>query len=311
MDPYTEARVGRFSPILGLNPKRVPRSSIMNTAENPIQEALKTLENGVANLIASEGWENYLKTQARFHNYSFNNALWLMIQGHLRAVDVTKFAGFQTWKKLGRFVRKGELSFKVLAPCTYKREVAKEDGSVEQKFGISGFRVVSVFDVSQTDGEPLPAIVQRLEGQDEQVMLTFARLAAWSCGNGIPVIQKSLGGINGVYSRVESLITVDDKLSDVQALKTLVHEIAHSLLHSTDEGDSRSTKEIEAESTAFVVLHALGINAQDYSFGYVASWSKGSKEAVRAVAGRVQKTAHTILEVIETFNDLGTGTLHE
>jgi hypothetical protein len=265
----------------------------METTLTPVQEALKTLEAGVATLIASEGWESYLKTQAQFHNYSFNNVLWLAIQGHQRDVNVSKVAGFQSWKKLGRFVKKGATSFKVLAPCTYKREV---DG--EEKFGISGFKCVSVCDTSKTDGAELPEILHLLEGSSEQARATYALLATWSANRGVQVTREDTGAVNGSYCRTSGTIQVSDKLSDVQALKTLAHEVAHSLLHSTEEGDSRETKEVEAESTAFVVLHALGIDAADYSFGYVASWSKGSKEAVRAVAGRVQKTAHAILEAI-------------
>ena len=270
----------------------------MTTTNSPVVEALKTLEAGVEKLIASEGWVNYLKTQAAFHNYSFNNAFWLLLQGVTREVNVSRCAGFQTWKKLGRFVRKGETSFKVLAPCTYKREVEKSDGSIEEKSGVCGFRIVSVFDVSQTDGAELPEVCTKLQGQDETARETFVKLAAWSAARGVQVTRESAKGANGFYSRVESRIVVESTLSDIQALKTLAHEVAHSILHSTDEGDSRETKEVEAESTAFVVLHALGVNASDYSFGYIATWSKGSKEAVRAVAGRVQKTAHTILEAL-------------
>lgn len=270
----------------------------MTTNTNPVAEAFETLNAGVESLIKSEGWEKYLTAQAVFHHYSFNNAMWLMLQGMERGVDVSRFAGFQTWKKLGRFVQAGEKSFKVLAPMSYKREVEREDGSTETRFGIRGFKVVSVFDVSQTDGKALPEVTHKLEGSTEFAVETYAKLAAWSASRGVPVSRESAGGANGFYSRIESKIVVDEKLSDVQALKTLAHEVAHSLLHSTDEGDSRETKEVEAESTAFVVLHALGVNASDYSFGYIATWSKGDKEAVKAVANRVQKTAKTILDVL-------------
>ena len=271
----------------------------MNTnTESPVSLALKSLDEGVETLIRSEGWEAYLKAQAKFHNYSFNNTIWLTIQGSQRAVDVSRFAGFQTWKSLGRQVVAGAKSFKVLAPISYKKEVKNADGSTETKNGCGGFRVVSVFDISQTDGEPLAEVCQNLEGESSLANETFTKLAAWSAARGVTVTREHASGANGYYIRSEARIVVDDKLEGTQALKTLAHEVAHSLLHSTDEGDTRETKEVEAESTAFVVLSALGIDASGYSFGYIASWSRGSKVTVKAVAGRVQKAAHQILEAL-------------
>ena len=266
--------------------------------ESPVSDALKVLDQGVANLIATDGWKNYLRVQAQFHQYSFNNTLWLMIQGLQRDVAVSRFAGFQTWKKMGRYVRAGEKSFKVLAPCGYKRTVEKEDGSKEEKFGVRGFKVASTFDISQTEGPDLPEVAHQLQGSDETARETFTRLADWSGARGVPISREVTGGSNGYYLRSDNRIAVSDNLSDIHALKTLCHEVAHSILHATDEGDSRETKEVEAESTAFVVMTALGFDTSDYSFGYVAVWSKGSKEAVRAVAGRVQKTAHEILDAL-------------
>jgi antirestriction protein ArdC len=262
-----------------------------------VSDALKTLDNGVANLIASDGWVSYLKTQAVFHHYSSNNVLWLLLQSAARSVAPTQFAGFQTWKKLGRSVRKGEKSFKVLAPCSYKRTVEKDNGETEERRGIAGFRVVSVFDLSQTDGEALPEIARPLSGDDGATEI-FAQLAAWSDARGVSVTRGNTGSTFGYFSREARQIVVSNASSGRHALKTLVHEIAHSILHATDEGDSRETKEVEAESTAFVVLHALGLDSSDYSFGYIAAWSKGSKEIVRGVAARVQKTAHTILDAL-------------
>ena len=265
---------------------------------NPVKQAFEVLNQGVTDLIKSEGWETYLTAQATLHNYSFHNAFWLMIQGSQREVRVSHFAGFQSWKKLDRHVKKGEVSFKVLAPCSYKREVEKDEGSSETVSGIAGFKVVSVFDVSQTDGKPLPVIAKTLTEESTEARATFAKLAAWSVSRGVSVTREDAKGPNGFYSRTDNRIVVDEKLSDVQSLKTLAHEVAHSILHATDEGDSRGTKEVEAESTAFVVLHALGFNSGEYSFGYIASWSEGKPEAVKAVATRVQKAAKQILDVL-------------
>lgn len=263
-----------------------------------VQDALKVLDAGVASLIASEGWTNYLKAQARLTRYSFNNTFWLLLQGIERDCQVSQCAGFQAWKKLGRQVRAGEKSFKVLAPCSYKRSIEKSDGTTEEKTGVYGFRIVSVFDVSQTDGDPLPTVATEILGSDETARAIFAQLSRWSEARGVPVSRENTGSAGGFFSRSDTRIAVSDTAGDIQALKTLVHEVAHSILHATDEGDTRETKEVEAESTAFVVLQALGLDTSGYSFGYVAVWSKGSKEAVRAVANRVQKTARTILDAL-------------
>lgn len=264
-----------------------------------VQDAMAVLDKGVADMISSEGWVEYLRTQAKFHQYSMHNCLWLMMQAMARGVDVSRFAGFQTWKSLDRHVRKGEKSFKVLAPCSYKREVELADGTTEEVRGIRGFRVVSVFDVSQTDGAPLATLVKELDSSSEAAKGSYDKLVAWLTSKGVTVARESLsGGVYGYYSRTAARIVVDASLSDVQALKTLCHEVGHFLLHSTDDDASRETAEVEAESSAFVILSALGYDTGDYSFGYIAKWSKGSKEIVRGVATRVQKTARTVLEVL-------------
>lgn len=262
-----------------------------------LAEAQQALQSGISNLVASEGWQDYLKTQARFHRYSFQNVLWLISQAATRGVDVTQFAGFKTWQALGRQVRKGEVSFKVLAPCGYKKV---DESSGEETFRLRGFRATSTFDISQTDGKELPEPIKLLEGSGDELKAAYAKVEKFSTARGLTVERKQLdGGINGYYNRLNREIVVDSRLSDLQALKTLCHETAHSILHATDEGDSRATKEVEAESTAFVVLHALGIDSAEYSLGYVAHWAKGNQKLIQDVASRVQRTAKTILALFE------------
>jgi antirestriction protein ArdC len=259
-------------------------------------EAQKALQAGVAKLVSSEGWQDYLKAQSRFHNYSFQNVLWLLVQAASRGVKVTRFAGYNTWQSLGRHVRKGETSFKVLAPMGYKK---KDEATGEETFRLRGFKVVSTFDVSQTDGEPIVEPVKQLEGTGDELKAAYAKIEKFNKTRGLTVERAKLGGPNGFFNRLNREIQIDETLSDLQALKTLCHETAHSLLHDSDEGNSRATKEVEAESVAFVVLHALGLNSAEYSFGYVAHWSNGDAKLIQDVAVRVQKTAKTILALFE------------
>lgn len=261
-------------------------------------EAQKALQTGVANLVASDGWKDYLKAQAQFRNYSFQNVLWLLLQAGARGITPQRFAGYNTWQALGRQVRKGETSFKVLAPCGYKK---RDEETGEETFRLRGFRVVSTFEVSQTEGAALPEAVQKLQGSGEELQAAFARIEKFNKSRGITLERRPNldGGANGIYRRLNREILIDSTLSDLQALKTLAHETAHSILHDSDDGNSRETKEVEAESTAFVVLHALGLNSAEYSLGYIAHWSKGDTKLIQDVAGRVQKAAKQILALFE------------
>jgi antirestriction protein ArdC len=267
------------------------------TTNDKLTEAQAALTAGLTNLVESDGWKTYLESQARFHNYSFSNVLWLLAQASGRGVSVSQFAGYQTWLNLGRHVRKGEVSFRVLAPCGYKK---LDESTGATSFRISGFKAAPTFDISQTDGAPIPEVVTLLQGSSEELRAAFAKVAKSCEARGLKVERQELNGqANGYFSRTEKTIVVDSKLSDLQAFKTLCHETAHSLLHDSEEGDSRGTKEVEAESTAFVVLHALGLNSAEYSLGYVAVWAKGNLKLVQDVANRVQKTSKTIVTLFE------------
>jgi N-terminal domain of anti-restriction factor ArdC/IrrE N-terminal-like domain len=266
-------------------------------SNDKLLEAQKALETGVASLVSTDGWKDYLTAQSRFHTYSFANVIWLLAQAAGRGVAPTRFAGYNTWRALGRQVRKGESSYKVLAPLGYKK---LDEATGEEKFRLRGFKVVSTFELSQTDGEPLPEPVTRLEGSSEEVKAAYAVVEKYSTSRGLTVVREPLPGErNGEFRRLNREIAVDDSLSDFQALKTLCHETAHSILHNTVEDEARSTMEVEAESVAFVVMHALGYDSSDYSLGYVAHWSGGDLKLVQDVAVRVQRTAKIILALFE------------
>lgn len=263
------------------------------TPDARIAEAQKSLEEGLMALTSSEDWLRYLTTQARFHKYSFLNVLWLSVQTSKRGMPLSQVAGFNTWKDMGRFVRKGEKALNVLAPIVVKK-------TDEERRVLVGFKVVSVFELSQTDGEPLPEISHNLEGDGAEYKALADKLVAFSADNGVPVSFEDCGSALGEYNTVNKTIRIRPGMSDLQTASVLAHEVAHSILHADEEDrHSRPEMETEAESTAFVVMNALGLDTSKFAFGYVAGWSKGDHDLVRKVADRVQKASKTILTAVE------------
>lgn len=274
------------------------------TVNERLITALDTLEAGIKKLTSSDEWTRFLRAQALFHDYSFSNTLLIVNQ----RPDATRVAGFKTWEKLGRFVRKGEKALWILAPRFYtkaERQQDEDQGDDEQsdERKVAYFRPVPVFDISQTDGEPLPAVVTKLDGDDDDGF--FDRLRTYSESRGCPVTVDAIASrVNGYFSPADNRIVIAEGLSPVQACKTLAHEIAHSLLHNEIEvyRAHRADCELEAESVAFIVLNHAGIDSGAYSFGYVTTWQGGHKDALkalRACAGRIQWAAKTIIEGVE------------
>lgn len=262
------------------------------------QVALKKLEAGLEQLLQSGDWQDYLKAQSKFHNYSFNNTLLILFQ----QPTATRVAGFHTWKQLGRSVRKGEKAIWILAPMTYRIKPADSETS-EEGNGIEilqGFKSVPVFDLSQTEGKPLLDVpLNNLEGEDQGL---FTALRQLSETRGWPIEIKPLEGCNGYCHYGKHVIAVDSGLSPLHQAKTLAHEIAHSILHSPKEYQShRADKELEAESVAFCVLEHFGLDSQDYSFGYVASW-QADQDAIaklKQCGKRIQSATQEIITGLE------------
>jgi antirestriction protein ArdC len=262
------------------------------TAQNNHPELIAQLTEGISNLTTSDEWQRYLDFQGRFHRYSFGNVLLIAAQSH----EATRVAGFNAWRKLNRFVRKGEKAIWILAPMVYKNADA-EDG--EDNRVIRGFKFVPVFDVAQTDGQELPSICNRLDGDDPDGL--YAQLLTVAQSIGFTVEDHEFAGsTNGDCSHIEHLIRVETTNSPAQRVKTIAHEIAHALLH--EKFDDRALAELEAESTAYVVCQSLGLDTSDYSFGYVATWAGGGEQAIagiKASCERIQKSAATILRAFE------------
>ena len=271
---------------------------ISDSPADKIKKITARLEQGVTELFESERYKEYLRVMSKFHNYSFNNTLLIAIQ----KPDASLVAGFSSWKNnFGRTVKKGEKGIKIIAPAPSKRTEERqlidpdtrlpmldENGEplkVKVELVIPKYKVVHVFDVSQTEGRELPDIaVDELTGDVGQYHEFLDALVSVSP---VPVGFESIsGGAHGYYSPIEKRIAVKDDLSEIQTLKTLIHEIAHAMLHDVDpsaikEGISnlpdRYTREVQAESVAYVVCQHYGLDSSEYSFGYIAGWSKGKE----------------------------------
>jgi len=275
-----------------------------------------SLAEQVETLTTSQGWADMLKAASMFTRYSLGNVLLLHRQLSLRDMDTSsRVAGFQTWRGLGRAVRKGERGLAILAPCTYSPKTddkhgdqtvkPADDSTADDKRRIlRGFRVVHVFAQCQTDGADVPDIRPTLLPGEAPDGLWDA-LSALVSAEGYEVHRGDCGGANGYTDRFAKVVRIRDDVSDAQAVKTLCHELAHVLLHCDPEyhyGGCRDSAEIEAESVSSVVCSASGMDTSAYTTAYVAGWAGGDVKKVRASAERVVKTAGTILAGLEASN---------
>ena len=288
-----------------------------NSAER-MKEITDRLETGIQELFESERYKAYLTTMSKFHSYSFNNTLLIAMQGGQLV------AGYNKWRDdFHRNVKKGEKAIKILAPAPFKakKEVQKLDAQGRPVMGKDGkpvtevqeiqvpaFKIVSVFDVSQTEGEPLPSIgVEELTGSVERYGEFFKALEQTSP---VPIGFEDIpGGSHGYYHLTEKRIAIQEGMSELQTLKTAIHEIAHSKLHvidpeapaieQADRPDSR-TREVQAESVAYTVCQHYGLDTSEYSFGYVAGWSSGRELAeLKASLEVIRSTAHELISALD------------
>jgi antirestriction protein ArdC len=256
------------------------------------------LAAGVENGVNGEDWQTMLAAAARFHSYSWRNCLLILSQ----MPTATRVAGYRTWEAMGRQVRKGERGIAVIAPVVYRNaeEERAEDVEDSPTSGIRGWKIEHVFDVSQTDGDPLPDIEPvRLDGEAPEGF--WDGLAAQVEANGFELLRETPthAGALGEMDRSAATVRVKDDLAPAQACKTLAHELAHiELGHGTrDCTDPRSRAEVEAESVAYVVAMASGLDTSNYSLPYVAGWAEPGTEAevMADTAERVITTARRIL----------------
>ena len=288
------------------------------TEKQKVHEITEKLEQGIKELFESEKYKTYLNTMSKFHNYSFNNTMLIAMQ----KPDATLVAGFKAWQKnFDRHVKKGEKGIRILAPAPYKIKEERDkidpvtqellldkDGNPQKEeveITIPAFRAVSVFDVAQTDGKPIPELAAKellsdVEGYQDMIRAVEAI-------SPVPIeLEEIAGDSKGYYDREAKRIAVQENMSESQTLKTMIHEVAHSKLHSKEvEQDEqmkkdRNTKEVEAESIAYTVCQHFGIDTSDYSFGYIAGWSSGrDTKELRASMDTIRRTASELITGIE------------
>ena len=291
------------------------------TEKQKVQEITDKLEEGLKELFESEKYKTYLSTMSKFHNYSFNNTLLIAMQ----KPEATLVAGYKAWQKnFERHVNKGEKAIRILAPAPYKikeerdkldpvtGEMMFDENGMPQKeqveVTIPAFRAVSVFDVSQTDGKPIPELeaqelLSTVEGYEDfvQALMNVAP---------VPIGFEDIpGDSKGYFHTEEKRIAVQENMSESQTLKTMVHEVAHSMLHNKEinrddlieePAKDRNTKEVEAESVAYTVCQHFGIDTSDYSFGYIAGWSSGKDmKELKSSLDTIRKTASELITGIE------------
>ncbi len=273
--------------------------------DRKVREAVELLDAGVEKVLDGEEFKRYLVFAARFHRYSASNSLLILVQ----KPNATRVAGYKRWRELGRQVRRGEEGLKILAPIF--RTVEDEQGGEKARV-LCSFKVVKVFDVSQTDpvpgSEPMPEKPRprELHGDSDAAHSLVRSLLGFCKSEGVPVSEDDAGldalcpGANGVYLLREKRILLRSTLSADGRAKTLAHELAHHLLHSdaTATEADRPTLEAEAEGTAYAVLSYFGVDASGYSFAYVARWAE-SKDVVKAALSNIQKTVRRIIEAVE------------
>lgn len=293
--------------------KKVQAVDIREKQEAQLKDIMDKLEKGVIEVVSSEKYQQFLDMVAKFPRYSTNNCILIMLQ----KPDAQMCQSFTNWKELGRYVKQGEKGIKIIAPSSYtvQREQQKKDVSGKPIFDLDGepimeivevkvnaFKVVNTFDVSQTDGKELPTIeAKELQGDVDKFAMLFEALKQ-ACP--VPIeFEQIESGAKGYYSQSANRIAINEGMSEVQTVKTTIHEMAHQKLHaltSNNVEQSKSSKEVEAESVAYTVCQHYGIDTSDYSFNYVAGWSEGKElPELKASLDTIRRAASEMITSID------------
>lgn len=278
------------------------------------KQAFSMIEQGVKDVYSSESFKQYLSCLSKFHSYSLNNTLLILSQ----KPEASLVAGHRAWQtNFNRHVNKGEKGLMILAPVTTKEDrlmnkhdengnvILDESGNPVQEMrvvNLTHFKTTTVFDISQTSGDPLPSLVHDLTGSSNEVKAIIQTIQSVCT---IPIEFKTetedlsfMTGAKGYYSPRKDKIVINKDLEDLQTVKTLIHEYAHSILHKeTDKNQSQ--REIEAESLAFVICDHFGIDTSEYSFGYIASYANKDYSELKSILVNIQSKAHEMIELIE------------
>ena len=286
------------------------RSPDKKSQKERIKEITDQLEAGIQELFESDKFKDYLTCMSKFHNYSLNNTILIAMQ----KPDATLVAGYKAWQTdHGRTVRKGEHGIKILAPCKFKVTVESDENGTLENSGNDEktkvmeylrFKITHVFDVSQTEGKELPSIgVDELTGDVREYRSMYKALVR-TCPVAI-VMEEIEGGAKGYYNDTDKRIAILAGMSEMQTIKTIIHEMAHQKMHAEENADpehpvDRRTKEVEAESVAYTVCQHLGLDTSDYSFGYIAGWSstRDTKE-LKASLERIRSASDELITEID------------
>lgn len=299
----------------------IPINLTSESSADRLKEITDRLEQGIKDIFNSDKYKEYLRVMSKFHNYSWGNSLLIAMQ----KPDASYIAGYTAWQnKFKRNVLKGEKGIKIIAPSPYRvqKEIHKIDPITNEPIldkdgkpmievkeeNIPSFKVVSVFDISQTEGKDLPDItVDMLTGNVENFNDVYSSIELISP---VPITLEPLkGDLFGYFSHIEKRIVVNDRLSELHTLKTMIHELAHAKLHdvainvSYDEKQNvpdKRTREVEAESIAYTVCNHFGLDTSDYSFGYIAGWSSNKElDVLKKSIDTIRKTSAEIINGIE------------
>ena len=286
------------------------RSPDKKSQKERIKEITDQLEAGIQEIFESDKFKDYLTCMSKFHNYSLNNTILIAMQ----KPDATLVAGYKAWQTdHGRTVRKGEHGIKILAPCKFKVTVESDENGIlensenDEKTKVMEylrFKITHVFDVSQTEGKELPSIgVDELTGDVSEYRSMYKALVR-TCPVAI-VMEEIEGGAKGYYNDTDKRIAILAGMSEMQTIKTIIHEMAHQKMHAEENADpehpvDRRTKEVEAESVAYTVCQHLGLDTSDYSFGYIAGWSstRDTKE-LKASLERIRSASDELITEID------------
>ena len=249
-------------------------------------------------ILDGEEFRRYLSIAAKFHHYSANNCLLILMQRS----DATRVAGYRKWQQLGRQVRKGEKGIKILAPIS--RKVAEDEETGKAVRALVGFKTATVFDISQTEGEELPEAprpedLSPEEGAQIAEKVYESLLSFYEAEDVAVCFEERRRGDYGNYQRTERRITLNAALPATEKVTTLAHELAHHLLHAQEKHRAtKQTREIEAEGAAFVACAAFGLDTSRFTFAYVANYA-GETEALKAALNRIQSAARRLIEAIQ------------
>lgn len=265
-----------------------------------MEKLTQMLENGLEEYATSEKYRELLRVMSMFHNYSANNCLLITMQ----CPHASYVAGYTSWRNnFHRQVKKGEKAIRIISPVKYKKK--NEDDEEEERIG---FKSASVFDISSTyqipDKEPVQIGVEDLQGHVENYK-NF--LDAFQSISPVPVNFRLFDGdARGYYNDIEKIIVIQDGMTERQSVKTLIHEIAHAMLHTKEQlqecKKDRKQKELEAESVAYVVCEHFGFDSEDYSFPYIVGWGgTGFQDILKESMTVIQKTANQIITAVNQY----------